>query len=68
MTIADQGGGLRFTPIAQGLSTGPSDKHYGTGLGIPFAMKVIDVHDGKIEFRALDRHRGAYPVAAAERD
>lgn len=50
LTIADQGPGLRFTPVASGLGPGPSDKRYGTGLGIPFAMKVIDVHGGKITF------------------
>ena len=56
LTIADQGSGMPFTPAAGDLSPGPSTKRYGTGLGIPFAMKVCDAHGGKIEFHSYNPH------------
>jgi len=56
LTIADQGSGMPFTPAAGDLSPGPSTKSFGTGLGIPFAMKVCDAHGGKIEFQSSNPH------------
>ena len=56
LTIADQGSGMPFTPTAGDLSPGPSTKSFGTGLGIPFAMKVCDAHGGKIEFQSYNPH------------
>ncbi len=56
LTIADQGTGMPFIPAAGDLSPGPSTKQYGTGLGIPFAMKVCDAHGGKIEYRTTNPH------------
>ncbi len=56
LTIVDQGTGMPFTPEAGDLSPGPSTKRYGTGLGIPFAMKVCDAHGGKIEYRTTNPH------------
>ncbi|HUL41517.1 MAG TPA: ATP-binding protein [Burkholderiales bacterium] len=56
LTIADQGSGMPFVPTAGDLSPGPSTKRYGTGLGIPFAMKVCDAHGGKIEYRTANPH------------
>ncbi|MGH8750580.1 MAG: sensor histidine kinase, partial [Burkholderiales bacterium] len=54
--ITDQGAGMPFTPEARGLNPGPTTKRYGTGLGIPFAMKVCEAHDGKIEYRVINPH------------
>ncbi|HWN29949.1 MAG TPA: ATP-binding protein [Burkholderiales bacterium] len=56
LTIADQGSGMPFTPAAGDLSPGPSTKSFGSGLGIPFAMKVCDAHGGKIEFQSSNPH------------
>ncbi len=56
LTITDQGSGMPFIPEARDLSPGPSTKRYGTGLGIPFAMKVCEAHGGKIEYRVSNPH------------
>lgn len=62
LTIADQGSGMPFTPEARDLSPGPSTKRYGTGLGIPFAMKVCEAHGGKIEYEATNPHGTAVRI------
>ncbi len=51
LTIEDRGPGIGFTPSSTGLSPGPTTKPHGTGLGIPFALKVIQAHGGDIEFQ-----------------
>ena len=56
LTIVDQGTGMPFVPAVGDLSPGPSTKRYGTGLGIPFAMKVCEAHGGKIEYRTANPH------------
>lgn len=53
LSICDEGAGMPFSPTAKDLTPGPSTKRFGTGLGIPFAMKVCDVHGGGIAFDAL---------------
>ncbi len=50
LSIADQGPGLPFQPVPDGLSPGPSTKRFGTGLGIPFAFKVCNAHGWKLRF------------------
>jgi signal transduction histidine kinase len=50
LTVEDQGGGMPFTPGAGTLRPGPSTKRFGTGLGIPFAAKVVEVHGGSMRF------------------
>jgi signal transduction histidine kinase len=57
VSISDQGSGMPFSPTAKDLAPGPSTKRFGTGLGIPFAMKVADVHGGAIAFDSI-RPRG----------
>ncbi|MDN5862497.1 MAG: ATP-binding protein [Salinisphaera sp.] len=54
VTIADQGSGMRIEPdpLAQGPL--PSTKQRGTGLGIPFAYKVIHAHGGSMKFADAD--------------
>ena len=53
LSILDEGIGIPFSPTAKDLAPGPSTKRFGTGLGIPFAMKVCDVHGGSIAFDTL---------------
>ena len=50
LTIADQGPGMPFRPSPDDLNPGPTTKSFGSGLGIPFAFKVCDLHHGRIEF------------------
>ncbi len=50
VTIDDEGPGMPAPPAGQGLTPGPSTKLSGTGLGIPFAMKVCEVHEGTLSF------------------
>jgi signal transduction histidine kinase len=56
LSICDEGAGMPFSPTANDLAPGPSTKRFGTGLGIPFAMKVCDVHGGSIAFDSLSPH------------
>jgi signal transduction histidine kinase len=50
LVIADQGPGMPFRPAPGELSPGPTTKSYGSGLGIPFAFKICDLHHGTIDF------------------
>jgi nitrogen fixation/metabolism regulation signal transduction histidine kinase len=52
MTIIDQGAGMPFMPNSVELKPGPTTKLHGSGLGIPFAMKVCEVHGGGLQFGA----------------
>ena len=52
--IDDQGPGMQFTPIPTDLTPGPTTKSHGTGLGIPFALKVIQAHGGDMQFANLE--------------
>ncbi|MDX1607191.1 MAG: ATP-binding protein, partial [Candidatus Competibacterales bacterium] len=48
--LEDRGPGLPFHPEPGGLHPGPTTKRFGTGLGIPFAFKVVQVHGGSLTF------------------
>jgi len=48
--VEDSGAGMPFMPEPRDLKPGPSTKRFGTGLGIPFAMKVFDLHGGSVRF------------------
>jgi signal transduction histidine kinase len=52
--IIDRGPGLPFKPQPSTLSPGPTTKRFGTGLGIPFAFKVCQVHNGVLQFEQTD--------------
>ena len=69
LTIDDQGPGLPFEPSPDGAFPGPTTKTYGSGLGIPFAYKICDLHDGQLDFtRAANggtRATVTIPAAAA---
>jgi len=53
--IFDQGLGLQWTVSSSGVPRDPvvpgrTTKRTGTGLGIPFALKVSEVHDGGLRY------------------
>ncbi len=54
LLIEDQGAGMPFDPQPTTLSPGPSTKRFGTGLGIPFAFKVVQAHGGTLAFEKRD--------------
>lgn len=54
IAVKDEGPGIRITPAAGGLVPGPTTKTHGTGLGIPFALKVVEEHGGKIAFNVMN--------------
>ncbi|MDP6518239.1 MAG: HAMP domain-containing protein, partial [Alphaproteobacteria bacterium] len=72
LDIADDGPGLPFAPSPRGLFPGPTTKTYGSGLGIPFAFKICDLHDGRLAFAAAagggTQVTLALPAAPAARD
>lgn len=49
--IADKGAGMPFIPDPHAISSGPTTKRFGTGLGIPFAFKVCEVLAGDLQFK-----------------
>ena len=66
--IEDDGPGIGFVPQPTDLTPGPSTKRYGTGLGIPFAFKVLRAHGGDVEIEPCEaggtRARLRLPAAA----
>ncbi len=50
LAILDEGPGMPFTPDPHAISPGPTTKRFGTGLGIPFAFKVMEALSGNIRF------------------
>ncbi len=48
--LADEGPGLPAMPQSATLAPGPTTKRTGTGLGIPFALKVFEIHGGGLQF------------------
>ncbi|MDH3638476.1 MAG: HAMP domain-containing protein [Gammaproteobacteria bacterium] len=54
LVIEDRGPGIAFDPDPKGLMPGPTTKRSGTGLGIPFAYKVCEVHGGSLSFEPRD--------------
>ncbi len=69
LLIDDEGSGMRFDPQPTNLSPGPSTKRFGTGLGIPFAFKIVHAHDGNLSFETAPkggtRVRVSLPVRAS---
>ena len=52
LSVEDQGSGMPFAPQPRDLKPGRSTKRFGTGLGIPFAVKVFDLHGASVRFGA----------------
>lgn len=52
LSIEDDGNGMPVAPQPRDLRPGPSTKRFGTGLGIPFAVKVFDLHGASVRFGA----------------
>ncbi|MBO9468582.1 HAMP domain-containing protein [Endozoicomonas sp. G2_2] len=50
LTICDAGPGMAVVPDPQASAPLPTTKRRGTGLGIPFAYKVIHAHDGELNY------------------
>ncbi len=50
LDIDDAGPGMPMEPRPDNLNPMPTTKRLGTGLGIPFAFKVLHAHDGSIQF------------------
>ena len=50
LSIEDQGDGIPMEATRKGLFPGPTTKSAGSGLGIPFAYKVCDLHEGTLQF------------------
>ena len=48
--IDDQGPGIAFVPGQASTGPGPTTKTHGTGIGIPFALRVCQAHGGTLEF------------------
>ena len=49
--MLDDGLGMPFAPATTDLIPGPTTKRVGAGLGIPFALRVIEEHGGAIQFK-----------------
>ncbi|MCP3867233.1 MAG: HAMP domain-containing histidine kinase [Gammaproteobacteria bacterium] len=49
--IDDQGPGMPFIPDVKREGPGPSTKTHGTGIGIPFALRVCQAHGGQLVYR-----------------
>ena len=50
LTVIDEGKGMTFDPISEQVLDGET-KRLGCGLGIPFALKIIKQHAGKLTYR-----------------
>ena len=50
LRIDDEGQGFSFAPKQQEFSPGPTTKTRGSGLGIPFAYKICELHKGSLTF------------------
>lgn len=68
LTIDDHGAGIGFDPQPDDLTPLPSTKPQGSGLGIPFAFKVVQAHRGTLAIRPREgggtRVRLCLPLAA----
>ncbi len=54
--LLDEGFGMPFAPGTTELAPGPTTKRFGTGLGIPFALRVLEEHGGAIQFQTRRPH------------
>jgi signal transduction histidine kinase len=66
LSIRDCGSGMMNSPAPRGLSPLATTKVQGSGLGIPFAAKVCDVHGGRLEFIHHDRGTEAVVILPLE--
>jgi signal transduction histidine kinase len=53
LSIRDQGKGMTFDPIAEKVMDGEK-KFLSCGLGIPFSLKIIKQHGGRLVYDSLD--------------
>lgn len=53
LTISDRGKGMTFDPVSEQVTDGEA-KRLGSGLGIPFALKVIKQHGGQLIYSDAD--------------
>ncbi|MES1925987.1 HAMP domain-containing sensor histidine kinase [Salinisphaera sp. T31B1] len=53
LLIEDQGPGMATTVDLHAEAPMASTKRRGTGLGIPFAFKIIKAHDGELAFESM---------------
>jgi len=51
--IRDSGPGIPFTPVPGSLGPGPTTKRFGTGLGIPVAFKICQLHGWELKFEVM---------------
>jgi K+-sensing histidine kinase KdpD len=49
LMIHDQGQGMTFDPVAEQVTDGEV-KRLSCGLGIPFSLKIIKQHGGRLEY------------------
>ncbi|MGV0006069.1 MAG: ATP-binding protein [Candidatus Porifericomitaceae bacterium WSBS_2022_MAG_OTU9] len=54
--ILDHGPGIPFTPDNEELVPGRSTKRFGTGLGLPIAMKICSSHGWSLHFLKPEKH------------
>ncbi len=54
ISISDHGSGLPFEPNAKAAIPGPTTKAWGSGLGIPFAYKICELHEGSLHFETVE--------------
>ena len=50
LCIVDRGPGMPFAEGPSGLVSGPTTKLSGSGLGVPFARRVCEIHGGALSF------------------
>jgi len=60
LEIQDHGSGMTFDPVSEQVMSGQV-KQQSCGLGIPFAMKIIKQHGGKLEYKRHD-HGGTSAI------
>lgn len=68
LAIIDEAGGIPFQPEPTGLTPGPSNKRFGTGLGIPVAFKICDSHGFDLNFEIEAGHGTRVLISAPAAD
>lgn len=53
LTIEDAGPGIPFAPTSGAQMPGPTTKRFGTGLGIPFAIRVFELHHAAVAYERV---------------
>jgi signal transduction histidine kinase len=53
LTIEDAGPGIPFAPTSGVQMPGPTTKRFGTGLGIPFAIRVFELHHAAVAYERV---------------